>query len=188
MKKPPLEIIQTGSPLDFELSELLGEGAGQFLIIHADDKIVPWMGTPWATGSNRAEYEIMCEALNSRGDDSPWPGVFNSRKDEFRQLFGLKKAGLTHKNFHPHFSIKVAHVVTGYTTNLHVAIRLFEQLKDKIDSWEIREDQFGALVSFRSSQGKDYNQANESLPVAIATAVKALLLDLRQSTTHAQQP
>lgn len=180
MNREP-EMIVNGTPLDFELAELLGEKPSHFLVLCLDGQKVENFGTPYDTAGNRAQWESLMARLNDRSRKSLWPTFFENWKATLIQQFRLP-ANATAKEFRPAASFKVSRVVCGYSTHLHAAVGLFEKLPNRIHRWSvIRRGE--CEVEIVSTRGTDHRCVCDSPSVAIVQAVISLL---REMPMHAE--
>lgn len=174
---PPL--IIKGSPLDFELCKLLGEGYADLIVICANGEQVPFLGTPFDSPSARVSYEKIVTGLNDRGPKSQWRELFRNWRDQFVKHYKLPPE-TTSFDFHPEFSFAISRVCAGYTEHLHAAVGLFGQLGDKVKSWGVYRGENGVgVVELLGASGRIYSERGEGIPRLIATVVSRLLIDLK---------
>ena len=168
------QLIIKCSPLDYELSELLGEKSTDFIVLLADGVQLEFFGTPVDSPHQRRVYQYIVDELNNR-KVSAWKKFYTDWQRQFGKQFKLTET-TTHKDFHPKFEMAISRVCHGHSSYLHCAIRLFEELDDRIKSWVVRKLPFGkSLVEISASDGRIITQSGDVMSIVIGEAVKRLL-------------
>lgn len=163
------------SPLDYELSELLGEKSMDFVVVLANGEQLEFFGTPIKSQRSLEIYAEIVRSLNDRTKKSEWPTFFKEWNRQFIKQFKLAE-GTTSKEYHPKFTLGVSRVCHGHSSYLHCAIQLFEKLDDRIKSWVIRKLPFGkSLVEITPVDGPIITQSGDVMSIVIGEAVKRLL-------------
>jgi hypothetical protein len=181
-----MDVVLKGTPLDFELCELLGEKPADFLVLCFDGIQLEDFGTPYDTPKNRADRLGLVERLNDRSAESLWPEMWRNRKPSICKQFGLPET-TTAEDFRPLVSCKIARVCHGYSSHTHCAIGLLERLIGIIERWGLGNGSDGAAcVEIRSKRGVDYGEIGEGLPLVIGLAVKRLLIAEGPTSGHQQ--
>ena len=176
------ELIISGNQIDYDLAELLGETPGDFLVLCFDGVQFNRFGTPYDTPVQRARKQEMVNYLNDRSKHSWWTEMWKNWAGEIRQQFNLP-AETGADDYRPVVSYKIKRVVAGRSQYLHCAIRLFEELDDRIETWGVRKCNDGKyLVNIVSADRSICIHSDESLPLAICQAVVRLL------TSNAKNP
>ncbi len=176
------DVILTGSPLDFELSALLGEAPSDFISLCLDGVPLEGFGTPYDTPRNRADRESLIRSLNDRSAESLWPEMWKNWKPDICKQFGLPSTA-TAADFRPLVSWRISRVVPGYSSHLHCAIGLLERLRQIVERWGIGSGSAGsACVEITSKAGRRYGETGDSLALVIGLAVKRLLTDESPNT------
>lgn len=172
---PP--IVIKNPPLDFELTELLGEKPGDFIVLYLDGQPVPFTGTPYDSPSQRESYQRFVESLNSRGKESRWPEFFANWKSYFCHHYKLP-VETTSEQYHPTFSWAIHRVCAGYSEHPHLAITLFEKIGHRIRTWKLSKSnegiEFAELVTLG---GKEYRESGKGVAIALSAAAVRLLRD-----------
>lgn len=159
-------LVITSTPLDLELCTLLGDKPSDFVILLADGKTVPGYGTPYDSPTARKNCTYICSRLNEDGEESWWP--------EFAKNWGNRLAEICPPEHRPVFSWELHRVCVGHSAYLHCAIRLFEQLKDRISSWGVGTAGGISCVEIEMN-GKHYGEKDTDLALAIGRAVARAL-------------
>ena len=168
------QLIIKCSPLDYELSELLGEKSIDFIVLLADGVQLEFFGTPVDSPHQRQVYQYIVAELNERRG-TQWKKFFGEWKRQFSKQFKLSET-TTHKDFHPHFELAISRVCHGHSTYLHCAIRLFEELADQIRTWAVSRLGDGrCMVEIISVDDCVFTESGEVMSIAIGKAVKRLL-------------
>lgn len=164
------KLIITSSTLDLDLCELLGDKPSDFVILLANGKQVPGYGSPYDSPIARKNADYICSRLNEDGKDSWWPEFEKNWKEKLAEI------GISDR---PVFSFELHRVCPGRSEYLHCAIRLFEELGDRVRSWAIGSDSTGRQsVDIVSKQGRTYEESGDRMSLVIGLAVKRLLLDM----------
>lgn len=174
-------IVDTCTPLDHELSRLLGEEPVDFIVLCFNGQPLNGYGTPRDTPNERATFDRFVARLNDASEKSWWPDMFKGHKPKFISQFNLHE-NASEKDFRPKASWRIHRVCAGHSSFLHLAIRLFEhdQVKRLINKWKVGITDH-AFVEIDSITGQRYREIDycncpvEKLPVAIGRAVKRLL-------------
>lgn len=170
------ELIIKGNEIDYALATALGEKPSDFLVTCFDGVVFELFGSPYDTPANREEIQLRVEMLNNDSAESWWPEFFESWKPEICKQFSLPPT-TTHFEFRPVVSWQIHRVVAGRSEFLHCAIRLFEELEDRIQSWAVRQtdiDQnFVEIVPVNSFH--HFVETAETMPMAISKAVLRML-------------
>ncbi len=175
------ELIITSQPIDFELSELLGIAACDFLVLCFDGVQLEFFGTPYDTPTNRIKRQGLVDALNDRSSKSLWPEMFKNWKGQICKQFTLSNE-TTEKEFRPVVSYKISRVCHGYSEHLHCAIGLFETLNDQIERWKIAQFDGGKCsVEILSKTGGTFSLQGRCMPKIIALTVVEMLRSNRHS-------
>lgn len=175
-------LIEKSSPLDLDLCALLGKGTSDFIVLCADGEPVPFTGTPFDTPENRERQQDLVDLLNSRKKDSCWPSFFTNWKAQFCKAYNLS-GDVTPKQFHPEFSFKISRVCHAYSERFHVAISLFEELGERLNSWSIIKNPNGtASVDLIAASGTRFREGGKDIALLIASAAKRLL-EAEQATS-----
>lgn len=168
------QLIIKCSQLDFELTELLGEKSTDFIVLLADGVQLEFFGTPVDSPHQRRVYQYIVDELNNRKLPA-WKKFFTDWQRQFAKQFKLAD-GTTHKDFHPKFEMAISRVCHGHSTYLHCAIRLFEELADRIKTWSVRKFPDGMnRVEIIATNGQIVMESGEVMSIAIGKAVKRLL-------------
>ncbi len=169
-----MEIKIKNPPIDFELTELLGLKSSDFIVLCFNGQELDFYGTPYDSPAARADRQNLVDALN-RSKRSLWPKMFKNWKPEICKQFGIKWE-TTHKDFRPVVTWHISRVCHGYSEHLHVAIRLFETLADKIEHWCVGKLENGQiLVEITAKNGEVFVHSGDSMPLVIAQTVRSLL-------------
>ena len=170
------ELIISGNPIDYELTELLGEKSADFIVLCFDGVQFERFGTPYDTPRQRESTESMIRLLNSRDKkETLWPEMWKNWAGEIRKQYGLP-ADATADDFRPVVSYQIKRVCYGRSENLHCAIRLFEELADKIKTWGVRKCDDGKhLVEIVTADGRPMMDSGEKLPMTICKVVRRML-------------
>lgn len=168
------KLIIKCSQLDFELAELLGEKSTDFIVLLADGVQLDFFGTPVDSPHQRQVYQYIVTELNDR-KGTEWNKFFSEWRRQFAKQFKLADSA-TYKDFHPKFEMAISRVCHGHSTYLHCAIRLFEELEDRIKSWVVRKLPFGkSLVEISATDGRIITESGDVMSIVIGKAVKRLL-------------
>jgi hypothetical protein len=171
------KLIVKSTPLELELSELLGGETADFIVICANGEQVPFLGTPYDHPVRRAAYPELIAKLNDRSG-TDWPEMFVNWKRQFCAHYKLAPE-TTAQDFWPEFSFAISRTCPGYAQHLHVAVRLFEQLGPKVTGWLISHGDGKDIVEIFAANGAVYRESGEGMALVIATAVKRLLTDFK---------
>lgn len=167
-------LIVTSAPIDMQLAELLGEKPGDFIILCADGKPVPFFGTPYDSPIARRAQEAFVASINDKSKKSSWPEFFTNWCGYFARDYKLP-VETTWKTFHPEFSWEIHRVAHGYSEHLHAAVGLFDKLGDRVQSWRIGYDNTGANVEIVDARSCIFHETGPRMAHTIAVAVKRLL-------------
>lgn len=170
------ELTISGNPIDYELTELLGEKSADFIVLCFNGVQFERFGTPYDSPHERERTESMVRLLNSRKKkESLWPQMWENWAREIRKQYGLP-ADATADDFRPVVSYQIKRVCYGRSENLHCAIRLFEELADKIKTWGVRKCEDGKhLVEIVTADGRPMMDSGEKLPMTICKVVRRML-------------
>jgi hypothetical protein len=174
------EVYLTGDPIDYELAELLGEKAGEFLVLHLDGVRVERFGTPYNTAANRAEWDGFVASLNDRSKKSLWPEFWKNWAVEISLQFKFPAIPLA-KEFRPQASYAINRVVAGRSKYLHCAIRLFEEV-ECVKLWSIVSTSDTKLIDVLTVDKIAIHETGTDLPLTIC---KAVLRALKSSPQNA---
>lgn len=164
--------------LDFELSDLLGEKPGDFIVLCIDGQQVPFAGTPYDSPRAREIQQLFVDRLNDRSKKSLWPEYFTNWKPYFCQHYKLPPE-TTAETYHPTFSFAISRVCAGYSKHLHVAIGIFAELGGRVKSWTVAKADNGAeIVEIVSAAGAVYRETGEGMARLISQAAVRLLREL----------
>lgn len=170
MNEPKLVI--TNEPIDLELCELLGEKPSDFVILLADGKVLPGYGTPSDCKNARDNIQYFCDKLNTPKEDKKWWG-------EFSENWKLALDQICEPGHRPVFSYEIHRVCACRSKNLHCAIRLFEELVERIDSWGVGTLSEGGFYARLEMNGQEYVDYGADIPMVICTAVVRALRDAK---------
>jgi len=171
--EPELKI--SGNPIDYELAELLGKKPSDFVVLCFDGVHFEAFGSPYDTPRARAEKQILVDHLNDRSDKSWWPDIFESWKREIRKQYGLADEA-TAMDYRPEVSYQIMRVVAGNSEHLHCAIRLFDEVGDRIETWSVRKMRDGKpLVEIVTTDNRPIMASGETMPIAICKAIVRVL-------------
>lgn len=168
------ELIIKNQPIDFDLCKLLGSTPADFLVLCFDGVQLDDFGTPYDTPQNRLGRQGLVDALNDTSDKSLWPEMWKNWKPSICKQFGLPDT-TTSADYRPVVSIKLSRVCPGYSEHLHSAIRLFETLADKIETWFVARNKTGCQVGIVDKSGRTFSRTGGRMSLAIAEAVLDLL-------------
>jgi hypothetical protein len=172
-----IPLIIKNPPLDFELSELLGEKFGDFIVLTIDGEQVPFFGTPWDSPSARENQKYLVDGLNDRSKKSLWPELFKNWKAYFLRDYKLPPE-TTAEIYHPNFGFAIARTCVGYSTHLHAAISVFEKLGARVKSWHVENAGGVETVEIVSADGAVYRETGEGMARLISQAAVRLLRGL----------
>ncbi|MCW5558168.1 MAG: hypothetical protein KIT22_10105 [Verrucomicrobiae bacterium] len=167
------EIIIKGSPLDFELAELLGTPPSQFLVLCLNGVTLEGFGTPHDTPRERGAWDTLIRDLNDRSGKSRWPELWMHWRSNIRRQFALPET-TTAEDFRPSVTYKISRVVCGYSLYLHAAIQLFEDLDDEIEKWAISHNG-SCSVEIVAKGGATFWGSGDQMALAIAETVRDML-------------
>jgi hypothetical protein len=175
------ELIICGEPIDYELSEILGEKPGEFLVLHLNGVRFERFGTPYNTLRNRSEWDEFVKCLNSKSKKSLWFDLWDNWGNEIRRQFDLPEDA-TAQDFRPVASYKISRVVPGRSKYLHAAIQLFEEAGTRVKSWSVvRQITRNNLVTCLTYDNVVISEEGSDLPMAIC---KAVLRALKSSPSN----
>ena len=172
---PDIPLLTKSAPLDYEVSDLIGEGASDFLVLCLDGIQLESFGTPHDTPAARVEQQRFVDALNDRSPDSLWPVFFHNWKSAICKDLGLPP-DTTAESCRPVVSLAVSRVCAGYSKYLHAAIGLFKTLGDKINAWSVSAAGERAFVRIVSADGTVFTENGQNMALVIVLAVKRVLL------------
>ncbi len=177
------ELIISGNPIDYELVDLLGEKSADFICLTFDGVQFEKFGTPYDTPRQRQSTESMIRLLNSRNKkETMWPEMWKNWAGEIRKQYGLA-ADTTAEDFRPVVSYQIKRVCYGRSQHLHCAIRLFEQLAEKIKTWSVRKCDDGKhLVEIVTADGRPMMDSGDDLPLTICKVVRRMLKSSQANT------
>ena len=170
------ELIITGNPIDYELTELLGEKSADFIVLCFNGVQFERFGTPYDSPRERERTESMVRLLNSRNKkETLWPRMWENWAGEIRKQYGLPEDA-TADDFRPVASYQIKRVCHGRSQHLHCAIRLFEELSDKLKTWSVRKCRDGKnLVEIVTADDRVIMESGDDLPLVICKAVLRVL-------------
>ncbi|MFW6217432.1 MAG: hypothetical protein ACOC4K_00405 [Verrucomicrobiota bacterium] len=128
------DIVLNNSPLDYELSELLGEKPTDYLVLCANGERLRFYGTPVDSPAERACMEKMVKMLNDREDPKFWREFFQAAALRFIDQFELPMP-TDWRDFHPEFSYIVSRTCGSYSQYLQAAVTLFAQIEKRGANW-----------------------------------------------------
>lgn len=171
------ELIIKGEPIDYEISELLGEKPGDFLVLCFDGVQFERFGTPSDSPAARKRKSEMVDYLNDRSKDSWWPELWKNWAGEIRAQYGLPPE-TGPDDYRPLVSYKISRVVAGRSKYLHCAIRLFEEIDEKLKTWSVRKLRNGEpkhLVEIVTIDDRPILESGDDLPLVICKAIRRVL-------------
>lgn len=169
--QPELKIISL--PIDLELCELLGDKPSDFIVLCLDGVQLDDFGTPYDTPRNRVERKGLADKLNDRSAESLWPELWKNWKPNICKQFGLPETTKA-SDFRPVVSIQISRVCPGYSEHLNSAIRLFETLADKIETWSVTQG-VGCRVTVINKHRQTFVNYGRKPSLVIAETVRELL-------------
>ena len=167
------EILLKSKMIDVEISDRLGHGTSDFLVLCFDGVQLEDFGTPYDTPDNRSNRQTLVDMLN---DGTLWPNMFNQWKSTICRQFKLPET-TTHNDYKPLVSYKVSRVCAGYSEYLHAAIQLFDECADKIERWEIKQSVVASVATIIDKRRRTYVNVRNTMPEAIAATILELLKD-----------
>lgn len=170
------ELIISGNPIDYELLELLGEKYADFIVLCFNGVQFERFGTPYDSPIQRERTESMIRLLNSRNKkETLWPEMWKNWAHEIRNQYGLA-AETTADDFRPVVSYKIKRVCYGRSQHLHCAIRLFEELAEKIKKWTVQKCADGKhRVEIVTADGRIMMDGGDDLPLTICKVIRRML-------------
>ena len=177
------EIIIDGEQIDYDLAEMLGEKPGDFLVLCFDGVQFERFGTPTDSPAARKRKSEMVECLNDRSKNSWWPELWLNWAGEIRKQYKLPPETVA-DDYRPVVSYKIHRVVAARSKYLHAAIRLFEQMGDRLKTWSCRKCRDGKyLVEIVTADDRPIMESGDELPLAIC---KGVLRALKSSPSNAK--
>lgn len=175
------EIIIDGQQIDFDLAEMLGEKPGDFLVLCFDGVQFKRFGTPTDSPAARKRKSEMVDCLNDRSKKSWWLELWLNWAGEIRKQYNLPpETGAD--DYRPVVSYKIHRVVADRSKYLHAAIRLFEQMGDRLKTWSCRKCRDGKyLVEIVTADDRPIMESGDELPLAIC---KGVLRALKSSPSN----
>lgn len=164
-----LEVVTDSEPIDFELTELLGEKPSEFLILHLNGQPLEGFGTPYNTPKNREFWQGLVADLNDR-EKPLWRDFWRNWGTNIIAQFRLPDTTLSF-DFRPVVTLKISRVCHGYSKYLHCAIGLFETLADQINSWRISRIDSKSLVEITALDHVLFQEISPSTSLAICKTV-----------------
>lgn len=174
-----LKLIKNNSPLDYEINDLLGTSATDYLVLHADGKKVDFWGTPPDSEKGREEMEKTVKWLNDPKDNF-WLKCLSQCPSRWQRILGEK---VTDLDYRPNFDYAISRTCAAYSKHAHAAIQLLEEHGEKIARWSIRKTQEGsARTEIFALDGKTYSAIAKTTAESIATAFRDFISSNNKST------
>lgn len=160
-------------PIDLELCELLGDKPSDFIVVCFDGVQLDDFGTPYDSPRARVERQGLVDRLNDRSSESLWPELWKNWKPNICKQFGLPDTTKA-SDYRPVVSIQISRVCPGYSEHLHSAIRLFETLADKIETWTVTQG-VDCRVTVINKHRQTFVNLGSKPSLVIAETVRELL-------------